>query len=321
MKAGFFNMDCYHYDFLDVNDGNRIHYELSGNPNGVPVVFLHGGPGAGLPPAYQRFFNPDIFHIIGFDQRGAGRSLPKEDFSSNSLQALVNDIEALRTSLAIDKWLVFGGSWGATLALIYAIQCPQAVSQLVLRGVFLARQQDTHWFLDKNGGAAQLFPEYYDDFTYGLSNNERTADLLLAKYWQRLTSTNSSVADDAVRRWYQWEECLSRLEPTQYAKKTQKKAPCSAMRNLAQLECYYLMNQCFIPENYILENCSAISNISGKIIHGRYDAVCAVSSALALHKAWPTSTLEIVPSAGHSLTEVGISKALSAAMETIAEKL
>lgn len=312
-------IESYHSGFLDVSNRHRIHYQLAGNPDGIPVIFLHGGPGAGVPPGFARFFDPNVFKIIGFDQRGCGRSTPTHDLSNNNTSLLLQDIAALKKHLEIDSWVVFGGSWGATLALLLSISQPESVKAIILRGTFLARDQDFAWFLSPNGGAAKLYPDQYELLIKPIGPVADHRELC-EKFMVEFTCNNELRRTSAIRAWFQWEERLSCLSmPVNYS--TARNTPLSTMADMAMLECHYLLNQCFIEENFILDNIEAISSIPGTIIHGRYDTICSTSQAFELHKKWNNSQLNIVPAAGHSTAEPAIGAALCQATRSVAKFL
>ncbi|WP_395340225.1 prolyl aminopeptidase [Ningiella sp. W23] len=298
-----------------------MHVETAGNPNGQPVLFLHGGPGAGINGNYKWPFNPDQYFIVAFDQRGCGNSSPFGSLENNTTKHLIDDIEALRKHLQIQSWTVFGGSWGATLALCYAIAHPTHVKQLVLRGVFLARQQDFDWFLQANGGAAQVYPDAYEDFISQVANrterpNMRSAQIT-QRFYDKFASENTQVSTDALNAWFNWEGAISKLLPDSHL--SAQTASNQQVKSLALLECHYLQHQCFIPENYILDNVQALSNISTHIVHGRYDMVCKVAAAYELNNALRNSQLFIVDNAGHSASEKGIKAKLISIMNDLAK--
>ena len=300
---------------LDVGQGHSLYFELSGNPKGMPVLFLHGGPGAGLPANYRRFFNPEHYWIIGFDQRGCGKSKPFASLEANTTDHLVADIEQIRHYLGISTWLIFGGSWGSTLGLVYAIQHSEAVIGLILRGAFLAREQDTEWFLCPNGGAANVFPEQYQHFAQ-YAREVRSPQAICDQYYDIFNHSNELQQAKALKAWYSWEERISRLVLPQTSRIDADQF--HLVKSLALLECHYLKHQCFIPENYILDNLNVLADIPGTIIHGRYDMICKLEAAHSLHKGWRNSELRIVPDAGHSTLEPGVAKALCQATEQFA---
>lgn len=303
------------------SDGHTLHVEESGNPLGIPTLFLHGGPGAGIGQNYQWPFVGDNYRLIGFDQRGCGRSQPFGSCAHNSTAELVKDIEALRVFFNVKKWLLFGGSWGSTLALAYAIAYPNNVSGMVLRGIFLGRGEDADWFISNTQGASQVFPMEYEKFSAGFSKpiTYKNSKPLCQWYFDKLTDSDENVRNDAASRWFNWEGNISKLQKVEspaidYASNQQ-------IYSLALLECHYLLNTCFLPENHILGNCNLIRHIPLYIVHGRYDMVCKCESAIKLHRAMPGSELTIVEDAGHSMTEKGIGKALVIALEKITSKL
>jgi proline iminopeptidase len=296
--------------YLDVGQGHSLYYELSGNPEGIPVLFIHGGPGAGLPSNYSQFFNSEDYLIIGFEQRGCGRSTPFATLSCNTTQHLVADITRLRQALKIEKWLIFGGSWGATLALLAVIDAPHTCLGLILRGVFLARKEDIEWFLAPTGGAANLFPEQYKNFTSELAD-KHTYQHILNNYYAALMQRDINARGLAAQRWFCWEDALSGMNPRKQDDYGYSSAPMALIRSLALFECYFLKNRCFIEENYILANIGNINHLPCSIVHGRYDIVCQPSAAYALHQAWPKSRLNMVPMAGHSTSDTAIAKALT----------
>lgn len=305
----------YHQEMLDVAPNQQLYLELAGNPSGFPVLVLHGGPGAGLSADYRRIFDPTRYHIIGFDQRGCGRSTPYAQIADNSTEQMLADITHIRQHLKIDKWMLYGGSWGATLALLAAINQPQTVTAIVLRGVYLAREQDRDWFLHPQGGAAQIFPEHYANFHAQVSHAS-SAQEVAAAYSTLLHAKDDLARLSAVRAWCLWEEWISRLHHPE-----QEPNPCYDLhkaKTLAQLECHYLNHNCFIEENYILDNIDKIQHIPGSIIHGRYDMVCKIQSAYELTQAWSNSQLMIVPDAGHSASEPGIADAICQATDAVA---
>jgi len=300
---------------VPTSDGHILYVEESGNPNGIPTLFLHGGPGAGIGQNYQWPFASGNYKLIGFDQRGCGRSQPFGSIENNSTSKLIDDIESLRLFFNVDKWLIFGGSWGSTLALAYAIAYPKNVIGMVLRGIFLGRKEDADWFISNNQGASQVFPQEYEAFSAGFPAlaSYQNHKPLCQWYFDQLTDTNESVRNEASSRWFNWEDNISKLKKSEAS--ALDYASTQQIYSLALLECYYLLNNCFMPANHILENCHLISNIPLHIVHGRYDMVCKCDSAIKLHAALPNSKLTIVEDAGHSMTESGISKALVNALE------
>ncbi|MDO6567989.1 prolyl aminopeptidase [Alteromonas sp. 1_MG-2023] len=320
MKRLYPDVTCYQNGFIEVGCGHSLYYEQSGNPEGIPVIFIHGGPGAGLPPNYKCFFDSNRYRIIGFEQRGCGRSTPSACIKNNDTWLNVEDIETLRRYLNVPDWLVFGGSWGSTLALLYTFKYAAHVNGLILRGVFLARQQDRDWFLSPNSAAAQLFPEYYRQFIKGIAAPLTSASIC-EYYYNTLKADNEVQRHAALKRWYQWEERLSRVSLPPGTGDSTSQYPLSLVTTLATLECHFLINKCFLEEGYILDNIDKISDIPGTIIHGRYDMICKTEAAETLHKSWPGSQLQIIPEAGHSTSEPGIAYALCRATRDMARFL
>ena len=292
---------------LRVSAVHELYYEQCGNPEGKPVVFLHGGPGAGLVPDYRRFFDPEAYRVILFDQRGSGRSVPHASLDDNTTWHVVADIQQLREHFGVDQWLVFGGSWGSTLALAYAETHPERVSGLVLRGIFLGRQNEARWFYEDSQGASAIFPDNWEHFLDVIPEAER-GDMIGA-YYRRLTSTDESTRQEAARAWSIWESSALRLLPDQELI-DEFSEPEKAVA-LARIECHYFTNNCFFEtDNYLLEHVDRIRHIPAVIVHGRYDIICPLLSAWELHRAWPEATLNIIPDAGHSTSEPGITDAL-----------
>ena len=297
---------------LKVSAVHELYYEQCGNPKGKPVVFLHGGPGAGLVPDYRRFFDPEAYRIILFDQRGAGRSVPHACLDDNTTWHLVNDIEQLREHFDVDKWLVFGGSWGSTLALAYAETHPERVRGLVLRGIFLGRPNEIRWLYEDSQGASAIFPDGWEKFVGIIPEAERTD--MIGAYYRRLTSSDESIRMEAARAWSIWESSALKLLPDQKMI-DDFSAPETAIA-LARIECHYFMSNCFFAtDNYLLEHVDRIRHIPAVIVHGRYDVICPLANAWDLHRAWPEATFRIVPDAGHASTETGIAAALVSATD------
>lgn len=290
---------------LPVSKIHTIYWEECGNPQGKPVVFLHGGPGGGINPDHRRFFDPQVYRIFLFDQRGSGKSQPCAELRENTTWDLVQDIETLRQMFKVDKWLVFGGSWGSTLALAYAITHPERVQALILRGIFLCRPSEIRWFYQE--GASQIFPDAWDEYLKPIPKNERQ-DLVAAYHW-RLTSEDSVTRLTAAKAWSKWEAATSRLIVDQTAIDDFDE-PEYAL-SFARIECHYFMNNAFFQtNNFLLENIGKIKHIPATIIQGRYDVVCPAKSAWELHKAWPEAQFEIIADAGHAAAEPGIRSAL-----------
>ena len=300
---------------LKVSKLHELYVDESGNPDGIPLLFVHGGPGSACDFSSRRFYNPEVYRIITFDQRGCGRSTPHAVLEENTTTDLIQDMEAIRNSLAVDKWVLFGGSWGSTLSLLYAETYPQRVLGMVLRGIFLCRDQDLQWLY--RSGANRVFPDHWQEFVSFIPEAER-GDLLTA-YYRRLTGSDELASMAAAKSWANWENHCSKLRPsTDLLKNPTKQHNALA---LSRIETHYFVNQGFITENQILENISAIQHIPGKIIHGRYDMVCPLDNGLALHEAWPASELYIIRDAGHSASEPGIVDALIRATQDMAKLL
>lgn len=294
------SIEAYKKEFLKVSDLHTIYVEQSGNPKGRPVIFLHGGPGGGTTPDYRRFFDPNHYRIVMFDQRGCGQSTPSAELKENTTWDLVNDIEKIRQHLQIKDWIVFGGSWGSTLALAYAETHPEMVKGLILRGIFLCRPSEIKWFYQE--GASQIFPDMWDRYFNFIPENERQ-DFVTA-YYKRLTSSDSDLRLKAAHIWSQWEAATSKLyvDPNLI---NSFEDPTHALQ-FARIECHYFTNNAFFKtQNWLLENVDKIRKIPGAIVQGRYDVVCPAKSAWELHQAWPESKLHIIADAGHSALEPG----------------
>jgi proline iminopeptidase len=305
MKTLYDPIEPFKQGMLKVSPLHNLYYEQCGNPNGLPVVFLHGGPGGGLVANYRRYFDPEAYHIVLFDQRGSGQSIPHASLEENTTWHLVADIERLREHLGIEKWMVFGGSWGSTLALAYAQTHPEHVSTMVLRGIFLCRPREIDWFYQY--GASAIFPDVWEEFLRVIPEQER-GDMLEA-YYRRLTSEDEAVRLEAARSWSIWEGSTSKLIPDQGLIDTFSD-PHKAL-SLARIEAHYFRNNSFFEtDNYLIENVGRIRHIPCVIVQGRYDVVCPAENAWELHRAWPEAELIIVPDAGHSITEPGIIGAL-----------
>ncbi|OFZ31694.1 MAG: prolyl aminopeptidase [Bdellovibrionales bacterium RIFCSPHIGHO2_01_FULL_40_29] len=301
LNTPFPPIEPFHSEFLKVSDLHTIYVEQCGNPKGRPVLFLHGGPGGGCNSDHRRFFDPAHYHIILFDQRGSGRSTPAAELKDNTTWDLVADIEKIRTHLNINDWIVFGGSWGSTLALAYAITHVEKVKGLILRGIFLCRPSEIKWFYQE--GASQIFPDAWEKYFNHIPEAER-GDFVTA-YYKRLTHENSDIRLTAARIWSQWEAATSRLfvDPQSIE---DFEEPVLALQ-FARIECHYFINDSFFKtNNFLLENIEKIRHIPTAIVQGRYDVVCPVRSAWDLHKAWPEAALNIIADAGHSANEPGI---------------
>lgn len=295
---------------LEVDAPHVLYWEQCGNPDGEPVLFLHGGPGAGCSDADRRFFDPAHFRIVLFDQRGCGRSRPVGELSNNSPQHLIQDIESLRTKLGIDTWHVFGGSWGSTLSLFYAQEHPEAVRTLTLRGIWLLRQEELDWWLY---GMRMIQPERWDEFAEQVPASERHD--LLEGYWQQFHSDDRELALQAASKWAMYEISSCTLLPNPEFSALFE-VPDVAWA-VARLEAHYFRNVRFDPDDRLLQRVDRVRSIPAFIVHGRYDIICPIKSAIDLHAAWPESSLVIVDDAGHSSHEPGIAKELVAATNRI----
>jgi proline iminopeptidase len=302
---------------LKVSPLHEIYYEESGNPRGKPVVFLHGGPGGGTNAKMRCFFNPKKYRIVLFDQRGCGKSTPSASLDDNTTWYLVADIEALRLKLGIEKWQVFGGSWGSTLALAYAQKHPERCTELVLRGIFLLRRSELEWFYQNPQGAAQLFPDLWEEYLKPLSAAER-ADCMRS-YYQRLTSGDRGTLLEAARAWSIWEGALAYMKQNKdYVKRF---GDPKFAAEFARIECHYFVNGGWLEkETQLLDDVPKIRHIPAVIVQGRFDVICPVRSAWDLHKAWPEAQLHIVPDAGHSAFETGIARELVKATDRFAKR-
>ena len=294
--------------YLPLSAGHVMYWEQVGNPRGRPVLFLHGGPGAGAGAVHRRFFDPGHWRVVIFDQRGAGRSRPMGSLVQNTTDDLVNDIEALRTHLGIERWLLFGGSWGSTLALTYAQAHPDRVRGLVLRGVFLGRRPEVDWFLH---GLAQVFPDAHATFAGFLPESERGD--LLGSYLRRLCDPDPAIHMPAARAWSVYEGSCSTLLPSPDT--VTSFAQDRTALGLARIEAHYFANELFLPPGGLLAGMARIGHLPAEIVQGRYDMVCPARSAFELAAAWAQARLTIVPDAGHSALEPGIRRALVAAVE------
>jgi proline iminopeptidase len=304
----FGEIQPYASGMLPVGNGHTLYWEQSGNPEGVPVVFLHGGPGAGAAPVHRRFFDPGFYRIVVFDQRGAGRSTPLGDVTANTTQDLISDIERLRALLDVERWLVFGGSWGSTLALAYGVTYPERCLGFVLRGIFLCRKSEIQWFLY---GLREFAPEAWRAFAGHIPEAERGD--LLAAYWQRLMDPNPSVHLPAARAWSVYEGSCSTLLPS--PETVRAFSADTLALGLARMEAHYFRNDIFLPEDFLINNVDRVRRIPTLIVQGRYDLVCPIRSADDLTRVWPEAKYVIVPDAGHSAMETGTRTALVAGME------
>jgi proline iminopeptidase len=305
MKTLYAPIEPYEVGRLQVSPIHSLYYEQCGNPEGQPIVFLHGGPGGGVVPDYRRYFDPEAYRIVLFEQRGSGRSTPHANLEDNTTWHLVADIEQLREHLGIEKWAVFGGSWGSTLALAYSQTHPQRTRALVLRGIFLCRRKEIRWFYQE--GASAIFPDVWEQYLNVIPEAER-GDMLSA-YHRRLTSDDEATRLEAARAWSVWEGSTSKLFPDQDLI-AHFDEPEFAIA-FARIECHFFMNNAFFDtDNYLIENVGKIRHIPAVIVQGRYDVVCPMMSAWELHRAWPEADFRVIPDAGHSATEPGIISAL-----------
>ena len=300
---------------LNVDETHTLYLEESGSADGIPVLFIHGGPGSGCGKYDRRFFNPQKYRIILFDQRGAGRSQPHAELEDNTTPQLIADIEKIRQFLNIDNWMLFGGSWGSTLALLYAQAFPDNVMGLILRGIFLAREKDLNWLYQ--AGADRIFPDYWQEFIKPIADEKRSN--LVDAYYELLTGENELAKMAAAKAWSSWEARCATLRPSNETLHTFTK-PHRAL-SMARIEAHYFKHACFIEENQILRNMEKIESIPGIIIHGRYDMVCTLDNATELHHAWLNSELHIIRDAGHAATEQGNADALVKAANTMAQRM
>ena len=305
MKTLYPEIEPYNQFKLNVSDLHTIHIEESGNPNGKPVIFLHGGPGGGIEPIYRQYFNPEKYRIIIFDQRGCGKSTPHAELRENTTWNLIEDIEKIREYLNIEKWIVFGGSWGSTLSLSYAITHHQRCKALVLRGIFMIRKKEIDWFYQE--GASYIYPDAWEHYLAPIPGEEQHD--LVAAYYKRLTSEDESTRLEAAIAWSIWEASTSKLYQSEdYLHQFEEPKVAEAF---ARIECHYFTNKGFFEtEEWILENVDKIRHIPTVIVQGRYDVVCPMQSAWELHKALPEADFKIVQDAGHSMTEKGIAAKL-----------
>jgi proline iminopeptidase len=306
-------IEPYHSDYLNVSEPHQLYFEQCGSPLGIPVLFVHGGPGGGCEPMHRRFFDPQAFRIVLFDQRGAGRSRPMAELTDNTTPHLVADIECLRQHLGIERWLVFGGSWGSTLGLAYAEAHPQRVTGLILRGIFLCRPSEIQWFYQ--AGAHHIFPDLWEQYVAPIPEAERH-DLVRA-YYRLLTGADRDRQLAAAKAWSTWEAGTSKLFVSQELLERFEQ-PDFALA-FARIECHYFVHDSFLEPDQLLRQVYRIQHLPGVIIQGRYDVVCPARSAWHLHRAWPQAAFHIVPDAGHSATEPGIAARLIEATNTFGD--
>ena len=299
-------LEPFHSGFLKCGE-HQIYYEQCGSISGQPILFLHGGPGAGIAPAHRRLFDPKRFHLVLFDQRGCGQSRPRASLDSNSTEDLISDIEAIRNSLGIDKFTLFGGSWGSTLALAYTIAYPEHVRKLILRGIFLGTRSEVNWFLNDMG---RFFPEAYERFVGHLG--EVNPDDLLASYFHRLIDSDPAIHQKAAESWASYETSCSTLRAGN------RHMGGAGALTMARIEAYYFMNDCFMPADHIINNIELIAHLPVTIVQGRHDVICPPITAFQLAAKWgKRAKLEIVDVAGHSTFESGIAHALMAALKEV----
>lgn len=305
----------FHSEQLAVGDGHRLYLEQSGTPGALPVVVIHGGPGAGCSPQMRRFFDPERYHILLYDQRGAGRSEPHAETRSNTTADLIEDLERLRRHLGLDDWVLFGGSWGSTLALLYAQQYPQRVRALILRGVFLGRQQDLDWLY--RDGAARYFPEEWERFIEPVG--PLSGDDLIAAYRDLLHGSNDLARVGAAKAWARWEAVNASLRPNRQS--LDYFTATHVALSLARISSHYFSNHCFVEPDQVLRRADRLNGIPGHIVHGRYDMICPPDQAWALAGRWPQAELDLVREGGHSAFDPGIVDALVRATQAVAQRL
>ncbi len=299
---------------IPVSGIHRIHWERSGNLDGIPVVVLHGGPGAGSHPSYRQYFDPEKWNIIQFDQRGCGNSTPFAELAGNTTHDLISDIEAVRIHLGIGTWAVFGGSWGSTLALCYAIEFPERIRTMFLRGIFMCRRSELQWFYQE--GASHIYPDAFEPYRNHIPVDEQH-DLIKA-YHVRLTSEDEKVRLAAAEHWTRWEMTTSKLIPN--SEELAKTIDAHFALPFARIENHYFMNNAFLEDKHVLRHVERYRHIPSVIVQGRYDVVCPAKSAWELHKAWPESEFHIIQDAGHSVSEPGIAARLIEATNAFADR-
>ncbi|WP_201833060.1 prolyl aminopeptidase [Microvirga zambiensis] len=304
MRTFYPEIEPYDHGMLDVGDGHHVYWELCGNPAGKPVVFLHGGPGGGCTPTQRRLFDPKKYRILLFDQRGCGRSRPYASLDANTTWHLVADIERLREMIGVDKWMVFGGSWGSTLALAYAQEHPERVTELVLRGIFTLRRSELLWYYQE--GASWIFPDKWEGFLAPIPEDERGD--LMAAYRKRLIDPDPAVRAKAARAWSLWEgETITLLHNQEYSDQFGDEHYAIAF---ARIENHYFVNEGWFEEGQLIRNAHRLKDIPGVIIQGRYDIATPPKTAWELHRAWPEAKFIMVPDAGHAVSEPGITHQL-----------
>ncbi len=314
-RALYPEIEPYETGRLDVGDGHSLYWERCGTPGAKPVVFLHGGPGAGCSPDHRRQFDPARYDIMLFDQRGCGRSTPHASLEENTTWHLVDDIERLREHLGIERWQVFGGSWGSTLALAYAETHKERVTELVLRGIFTLRRSELEWFYQ--AGCSFIFPDAFEAYLAPIPEEER-GDMIPA-YYRRLTDPDPDIQLEAARAWSAWEgSTLSLIPDSERVRRFSEEHYALAF---ARIECHYFINEGFFnADDQLIRDAGRLSGIQGVIVHGRYDVVTPVKIAFDLARAWPDADLRVVPDAGHAMTEPGIVHELVAATQRFAHR-
>ncbi|APA83903.1 prolyl aminopeptidase [Francisella tularensis] len=306
-------IEPYNQEFLKVSDIHTIYFEECGNPNGKPALFIHGGPGGGIQPSYRQYFNPDKYRVILVDQRGCGKSTPFAELRENTTQNLIEDFEKIRKKLNIDKWMLFGGSWGSTLGLAYAQAYPEVVTELVLRGIFLGREKELSWLYQH--GASMVFPDMWEKYIEPIPVEQRKD--FISAYYSILTGDDEELKQKAAIAWSVWEASTSKLFVDK--KSIDRYGEDKFSLAFARIECHYFKNKLFIEEAQLLKEADKIKDIPGVIVQGRYDMVCPAVSAWDLHKVWPIAELNIIADAGHSISEPGILEALVRATDKFAD--
>ncbi|MBK2266899.1 prolyl aminopeptidase [Francisella philomiragia] len=306
-------IEPYNQEFLKVSDIHTIYFEECGNPNGKPALFIHGGPGGGIQPSYRQYFNPDKYRVILVDQRGCGKSTPFAELRENTTQNLIEDFEKIRKKLNIDKWMLFGGSWGSTLGLAYAQAYPEVVTELVLRGIFLGREKELSWLYQH--GASMVFPDMWEKYIEPIPVEQRKD--FISAYHSILTGDDEKLKQKAAIAWSVWEASTSKLFVDK--KSIDRYGEDKFSLAFARIECHYFKNKLFIEEAQLLNEAYKIKDIPGVIVQGRYDMVCPAVSAWDLHKVWPKAELDIIADAGHSISEPGILEALVRATDKFAD--
>lgn len=305
------NIEPYEIHSISVGSNHNLYVEECGNRNGNSVIFLHGGPGMGCIPDHRRFFDPKKYRVVLFDQRGCGKSTPHASLEDNNSQALIEDTECIRQKLDLGKIILFGGSWGSTLSLLYAIHYPENVNEMVLRGIFLCRREEIDWFY-RGKGTAYMFPDHHADY---MSVFDSTVDDEVAGYYELLTSNDSKIRQQAAKCWSLWEAKTATLLPSEHT--VDLIGQDSISLSMARIECHFFINNIFFPENFILDHCSKIKHIKTHIVHGRYDAICPMKNAFELNSALNNSELHIIDDAGHAASEAGIAERLIEIMDKI----